>query len=496
MKNNILSNYASQIYITLIGIVTVPMYVNYMGAEAYGLVGIFAMLQAWFTLLDMGLTPTIARESARFNSGSTTIMEYRMLARALEGLFILIAFLGGSLLYLLVKPMAINWLNASEFPVDELLNSLQIIVLIVILRWMCGLYRGVISGAEHLVWLSGFNTLIATARYLLILPVLMFVSASPIAFFSFHLGVAGLELAGLAYMAYRLLPQTPKGERIAWQWAPLKPVIKFSLSIAFTSSVWVLVTQIDKLILSKILPLAEYGYFTVAVLVASGIMMVSLPISSAIMPRMARLHAEGNDAQFLAVYRQATQLVTVIVLPAALVLALFSKQVLWAWTGNLDLADRAAPTLSLYASGYGFLVVGAFPYYLQYAKGNLRLHLIGNLLFVIFLIPSVIWAASHHGATGAGWAWFVANAAYFFCWTPLVHQKYAPNIHWHWLFTDIGRIVLPMIMASLVFSRFITIENSRLVLISKIFFIGFVMLALGYSMSSRLRSLNRKKALA
>ena len=46
LQRNILASFASQIYVTLIGIVMVPMYVRYMGPEAYGLVGFFAMLQA------------------------------------------------------------------------------------------------------------------------------------------------------------------------------------------------------------------------------------------------------------------------------------------------------------------------------------------------------------------------------------------------------------------------------------------------------------------
>lgn len=71
MRSNILANYASQFYVTIIGIVTVPLYIQYMGAEAYGLVGFFAMLQAWFLMLDMGLTPTIARETV--GTGSVLI---------------------------------------------------------------------------------------------------------------------------------------------------------------------------------------------------------------------------------------------------------------------------------------------------------------------------------------------------------------------------------------------------------------------------------------
>ena len=95
LKRNILANYASQIYVTLIGIVMVPLYIKYMGAEAYGLVGFFAMLQAWFNLLDMGLTPTMARETARFHGGATDALSYRRLVRALEGVFLTIALAGG-----------------------------------------------------------------------------------------------------------------------------------------------------------------------------------------------------------------------------------------------------------------------------------------------------------------------------------------------------------------------------------------------------------------
>ena len=39
--------------------------------------------------------------------------------------------------------------------------------IIVALRWMCGLYRGAISGAERVVWLGSFNAVIATLRFVL-----------------------------------------------------------------------------------------------------------------------------------------------------------------------------------------------------------------------------------------------------------------------------------------------------------------------------------------
>src|SRR3569832_2499673 len=77
--HNILANYASQIYITLATILIVPLYVRYMGAEAYGLVGFFTKVQLWFQLLDAVLSPTMALESARFLGGAIDSLSLRRL---------------------------------------------------------------------------------------------------------------------------------------------------------------------------------------------------------------------------------------------------------------------------------------------------------------------------------------------------------------------------------------------------------------------------------
>lgn len=481
IKKNIVSSYVTQIYVTAIGILMVPMYIKYMGAEAYGLVGFFAMLQTWFNLLDMGLTPTIARESARFHGGAMQAIDYRRLARALEGIFFLIASLGGVFLFLLAKPIADHWLNASHLPNEEIILALELMAIIIALRWMGGLYRGVITGAEKLVWLSGFNSLIATFRNVLILPILVFISATPYSFFSFQLAVALLEISGLAWMTYRLLPEVPEGKRINWAWAPLKPVLKFSLSIAFTSSVWVLVTQTDKLVLSKILPLADYGYFTVAVLVASGIMVISGPISNVLMPRLTRLHAEGQHDDFISVYRQATRIVVATVLPAALILVFFAPQVLWAWTGDAALVQHAAPILRLYAIGNAFLAISAFPYYLQYAKGDLKLHLIGNLIFVFLLIPCIIFMTIYYGVQGAGYVWVGLNITYFLFWTAFVHRKFFGSFHMRWLVNDIAKLSIAPALVAIILMEYVEFSHIRLDLVFQLLFCAFFLCFITFS---------------
>ncbi len=70
LKRNVAATYVGQMYLALIGIVLVPFYVNFLGAEAFGLIGFWTMLQTWFTLFDMGLTPTMTREAARWRASA------------------------------------------------------------------------------------------------------------------------------------------------------------------------------------------------------------------------------------------------------------------------------------------------------------------------------------------------------------------------------------------------------------------------------------------
>jgi O-antigen/teichoic acid export membrane protein len=445
LKKNILANYASQLYVTGIGILILPLYIKYMGAEAYGLVGFFSMLQAFFAMLDLGLTPTIGRETARYYGGSMCALKYRQLLRALTVIFIAIAVIGGFGLWLLAETIATKWLTVETLSLNVVTFTIQVMAISVALRWLCGLYRGVVMGSEKLVWLSIFNVFIASLRFVAVFISMWLYGYTPIVFFIHQLVVAVIELLGLWIMAQFLIPNKASITKpIGWFFKPIKPILTFALTIAFTSSVWVLVTQTDKLILSGILPLQEYGYFTLAVLVASGIMVVSGPVSSAIMPRMTRLHAENKHDEFISVYRNCTQLVSVIAGSASITLVVTAKPLLIAWTGDLHLAEQAAPVLRLYAAGNLFLCIAAFSYYLQYAKGNLRYHLRGNLGLVIILIPSVIYAATHFGALGAGYVWLTVNALFLFGWVAYVHHKLEPGLHYLWLWNDIVKILLPV----------------------------------------------------
>jgi len=489
-KKNIIANYVSQLYMAGLGVLILPLYIKYMGAEAYGLIGFFTMLQAWFALLDLGLTPTIGRETARYRGGSMSALQFRQLFRALSVIFFSIALIGGLLLWIMAEPIAFSWLTFEELQKEDVVLAVEIMAVSVAMRWMTGLYRGVVTGSERLVWISSLNIIVATFRFIGVFVSMYFYGFTVEVFFYHQLCVAMVELIVLYWISDLLIPKRQTlHAQIGWSLKPIKSLLKFSLSVALTSSIWIMVTQVDKLVLSGILPLEEYGFFTLAVMLAAGILTLSIPVSSAIMPRMARLYAEGKEEEMIHVYRSTTQLVSVIAGSAAIFIAIYSERLLYVWTGDLEIAKNASPVLQLYAMGYGVLAVAAFPYYLQYALGNLRYHLIGNLITLFTLLPVMVWAAKSYGAIGAGWAWFIVHSTYLLLWVGFVHGQLVPKLNMKWLFQDVVKIYFPTAIVGWIVSHLIYLGGDRVDLLISLLLCGLLMIFTGTLFSEAVRKL-------
>lgn len=439
LKRNIVANYVSQVYVAGAGILTVPFYVRYMGTEVYGLIGFYTMLQAWFQLLDAGLSTTLARESSRFSGGAGDASTLQRLRRLLERVFLAIGVIGAVTFFFCAEAITHRWLQVDELATDEVSNSVQLMGLIIACRWVSCLYRGVVTGFEQQVWLSSFNAAIATARFVLCLPVVIFLDASPTTYFSFQTVVSMVEVLCLYRQNNHLLPRTDAAGATVSD--SLTAPLKFASGVAVTSIVWVLVTQADKLLLSKLLPLSAYGEFSLAVLLAGGINLMAAPIGAALLPRLTNTAAAGDEQTLRDLYSRYTQVTCLAMFPAAFTLYACASPVLFAWTGNAAVAASAGPVLGLYSLGNAVMGVTAFAYYIQYAKGNIHMHLIGNAVFAAAYLPAVFWAARAHGATGAATAWCLMNTAYLCVWVPLVHRTLVPGLHMIWML----RHVLPLI---------------------------------------------------
>jgi O-antigen/teichoic acid export membrane protein len=490
LKKNIIANYISQIFIVTISIITLPRLIIIVGSEAYGLIGFFALMQSWLMLLDLGMSPTLTREIARFKGGVLDAFNLLHFFKIMKKIFIGLAILVTVLILLASDFIVTSWLKTEYIPYEVLIKSVMFMGFVLAVRWISSIYRAAVIGFEKLVWFSFFNVFFAVLRFIVVFPVLIFISHSPTIFFVYQLIVSVLELVVLAFYVGKLLPNSTKsGEN---QIRPLKEVMGFSLTIAFTSAVWVIITQTDKLILSKLLPLSDYGYYSLAVQVAGAITLLSGPISSAILPRLTALEAERKYIDLISLYRSSTRLIVIIVGTVSLILIFFSKEVIFMWTGNLIMVEKVSKYVFLYAIGNFFLAVAAFPYYLQYAKGNLRFHLYGNIVFGGLLVPSLIIVVNRYGGIGAGYVWIGVNAVYLFLWVPFINNYFVKGLNKEWYLNDILRIIVPASLMAYVLSYFLPSTTNRIFIFFELSFVGILILLTSLVASGKLKDLKYK----
>lgn len=119
------------------------------------------------------------------------------------------------------------------------------------------------------------------------------------------------------------------------------------------------------------------------------------------------------------------------------VIAAFSRQVLFAWTGRPDTAEHAHLVLTLLIVGTCLNGLMNFPSSLQIAHGWTRLIVGVNALAVLVIVPLEGFGARRWGARGAAVGWLILNASYVLFVVPLMHRRLLRGQHWRWYREDV-----------------------------------------------------------
>lgn len=446
VKLNTAANLSARVWTAVVHLAFVPLYVSYLGIEAYGLIGVFTSLLALFALLDLGLSATLNRELAKLSARSATDTgagrEARDLLRTLETLYWPVALLIGLGVALAAPFIAGDWIRAGSLGVATVERAVVLMGLTIGLQWPASLYAGGLMGLQRQVLLGGISAGVATLRAAGAVLVLANLSATIEAFFWWQAAASVVQtVATGAALRLRLPPSVaaPRFSRGA-----LSKVWRLAAGMAAISALSVVLTQLDKIILVKLLPLAEFGYYSLAWTVATGLYFLIGPLFSALFPRFTQLVAQQNEPGLRGLYHEGCQWMSVILLPVAAVIALFSAELIHLWTGDISLAQHSHLLLSLLIVGTALNGLMSLPTALQLAYGWTSLGIATNLVAVASLVPLMFVLTSRFGAAGGAAAWVLLNGAYVLLALPLMHRRILRGEQWRWYGIDVG---LPLIAA-------------------------------------------------
>lgn len=303
-----------------------------------------------------------------------------------------------------------------------------------------GFYSGGLMGLQRQVLLNLINVSMSTLRGAGAVLILWLISPTIQAYFLWQIVISTITSFFLARFLWRKLPLGEK--RSVFQKQLLKGIWRFAAGMSGISILAVILTQLDKIILSKMLSLEMFGYYALASVVAMSLGRLFIPVFYGIYPRFTQLVSMGDQEGLKQLYHKSCQFMSVLILPAAIFIALFSYEILLLWTQSTAMAERSHLLVSILICGTALNGLMHTPYALQLAFGWTRLSFIKSLIAVILLVPLIIYMTTHYGATGAAIAWLVLNLGTFFIEIPIMHRRLLRKEKWRWYWQDVG---LPLV---------------------------------------------------
>ena len=443
-KLDLVANFSGTGWSAVMQLAFVPLYIKFMGIEAYGLVGFYLMLQSVLQALDLGLSPTMNREMARYSVQPEKAAECRDLVRTLEVGNWLTAILIGVGIITAAPWIAAKWIKASTLSTRSISQALIIMGLLSALQWPVGFYRGGLMGLRRQVLFNALKVGTVTLGYGGAGLILWLVSPTIEAFFAWQAAVSAAQAVLIAAFLWRSLPPSDRRPRI--DPSLLRHVWRFAAGVSGITLTSLILMQVDKVILSKLLILKMFGYYTLAWVVANGLWLITGSVFNVVFPRLSALVAARDEAGLKQSYHRESQLMAVLVLPAAGVLSLFSFEILRLWTRSGETAHYTASIVSILVIGSAINGLLHLPYALQLASGWTRLGLYAGVIFIVFAVPGIFLLATRYGAIGAAAVWAGLNVLSLLITVPVMHRRLLKGQTWHY-FGDVG---FPLLGALLV----------------------------------------------
>jgi O-antigen/teichoic acid export membrane protein len=442
---NVAANYVGRVWAAVASIIFVPLYLTFLGAEAYGLIGFYASVQGVLVFTNLGLTAMLDREAARLSTHEGSGDDLRDTVRTAEVLYGCVLGLLAAGLIAGAPIIATKWLRLESLSQEVVTRAFRFMTVSMLCQFGFNLYEGGLLGLQRHVLSNLIGVVTGSLRGIGAIIVLWKVAPTPDAFFAWQAVVGVLQLTLGRWALLRAIPG-PTARRTAFRTSVLRRTWRFAAGVFGLSVTSALLMQADKLVVSRLLPLAALGWYTLAWTAAQApVSVLAGPIQRAVLPRLTQYASLGDQASVARLYEEASQFVAFAVIPVGVVLAFFSTDALSAWLGPNVAVQQAALPLRLLAVSATATGVLLMPYALMLAYGWTTLSFVSNLIALILFPPAVIVLTKARGLSGTAATWVLLNTGAVLIVVGLMHRRLLPGHGRRWVTQS---VLIPWVVAA------------------------------------------------
>lgn len=394
---NIAANLAGQFVLLVLSLVAVKLVFGRLGQDALGIVLFVQTVNVVLAgVLDLGVSSVTVREVAAHSHDDPAYV--RMLVRTASTVY-WAGFALVAVATVLVAPwLARHWVNLGAMDPGTATAVLRILGVAALSALPRALYVSLYRGLQKTAYNNAIDVATGLVQQLGTVVILSRGGGLLAVVWWLATGYA----AGLGVYIVTLSRFIPLRALIpGWSGPVVRRNARFSAHMMSISALGVLHTYLDKLVMSKLLPIAALGSYTSASsLVARGTLLTNA-IAEAAYPSLSALHHRHDAVAMLRQYRKLQDLVCFGTVPLYAALIFISPPLLGTLFGA-HVAQQLLFPVAVLCLGYYLNGTLTVPYVYSLAVG--KPHITSRITFqaVFIIVPVTVGSVALLGVTGAG----------------------------------------------------------------------------------------------
>ena len=227
----------------------------------------------------------------------------------------------------------------------------------------------------------------------------------------------------------------------------IKQVWKYASGILFISFIALANKQLDKIVISNNLPLAELGAYNVAITLGSLTTFVPQALYVSTFPLFTRYATNGETDKLKRFFSNLNKPVNIILSCMIAFIAAFSDNLIMIWTDSSEYVQMLGITAALAVIAVGVVEYQELPYALALAHGQTKYNALVGGIFIPITFVATYFGITNYGLIGAGCVYMGLMLIQTLLYTYIVYRKY---VYEHPLLHVATEIVMPLVCAMLV----------------------------------------------
>lgn len=352
LVRNVLYTLGSKLVLLVVAVVTVPIVVRGLGADAFGLYALASVIVGYLAFLDMGTGQALVKYLADALARDDRARATRLIETA-STVFLGMGFVGGLLVVAAADLLVGRVLHLPADLVDTGRTVFRLAGAGFVVTMALNGLLAVFQAYQRLDVVARVNTFIG-ATGLVIPVVLLHAGLGLPAIIAANVLVNGSGAAILAALL-RGLPGGPR-PRPGFHAAEARCLLHFGGATLVGTLAAQVSLQVDKLVIAAVLPLARVTYYAVPFNLAAKLFVVPYAVGPALFPAVSETAALGRAGELRMLYLRTTKMLFTTSLPFVLILALWADRVLAVWIGD-DFAQEGARSLRVLALAFFVLLM-------------------------------------------------------------------------------------------------------------------------------------------